>query len=104
MKRRKISVLCGLAVSSAVVLATAGCAQTTTDTTESQTQNEVTESSTENTVENTFAYTDDSLEYPVSTILTGIVESIDGNGVTLTIGMGGYGLGQGSEMSGETAF
>ncbi|MCD7863740.1 MAG: hypothetical protein LUG61_09615 [Lachnospiraceae bacterium] len=80
MKHRKIRPLCGLALASAMVLATAGCAQTTTDTAESQTQSEA--------AENTFVYADDSEEAPVSTTLTGTVESIDGNEVTLSIRMG----------------
>ncbi len=99
MKHRKIRPLCGLALASAMALATAGCAQTTTDTAESETLSEA--------AENTFAYTDDSEEAPVSTTLTGTVESINGNEVTLTIGMsGGNGLGRGvgqpgGEMNGE---
>ncbi len=93
MKHRKIRPLCGLALASAMVLATAGCAQTTTDTAESQTQSEA--------AENTFVYADDSEDVPVSTTLTGTVEIIDGNEVTLTIGMGGGNVpGQGDGQSG----
>ncbi|MCD8379070.1 MAG: hypothetical protein LUC95_01815 [Lachnospiraceae bacterium] len=106
MKHRKIRPLCGLALASAMVLATAGCAQTTTDTEESQTQSEAGENATDETTgENTFVYTDDEEETPVSTTLTGTVESIDGNEVTLTIGMGGsFGQENGQpdgEMTGE---
>ncbi|MCD8196732.1 MAG: hypothetical protein LUE24_06160 [Lachnospiraceae bacterium] len=95
MRYRKIRLLCGLVMVSAAMLATAGCSQTTTDTIESQTESAVSE--------NTFAYTDDTEEELVSTTLTGTVESVDGNEVTLNVGMGGgMGGGQpGGGMDGE---
>ncbi|MCD8363823.1 MAG: hypothetical protein LUC98_12860 [Lachnospiraceae bacterium] len=94
MRYRRIRLLCGLVMVSAAMLATAGCSQTATDTTESQ---ESTAS------ENIFAYTDDTEEELVSTTLTGMVESVDGNEVTLNVGMGGgMGGGQpGGGMDGE---
>ncbi|MCC8163797.1 MAG: hypothetical protein LIO86_11690, partial [Lachnospiraceae bacterium] len=95
MRYRKIRLLCGLVMVSAAMLATAGCSQTATDTTESQTESAVSE--------NTFVYTDDTEEELVSTTLTGTVESVDGSEVTLNVGMGvGMGGGQpGEGMDGE---
>ncbi len=94
MRYRKIRLLCGLVMVSAAMLATAGCSQTA-DTTESQ------ESAAS---ENTFAYTDGTEEELVSTTLTGTVESVDSNEVTLNVGMGGGGMGGGQPgggMNGE---
>ncbi|MCD7738210.1 MAG: hypothetical protein LUH58_04110 [Lachnospiraceae bacterium] len=84
MHHKKIRLLFGLAITSTVILAVSGCAQTSSSA-ENQTESETVSTS----AENTFVYTDDTDEELVSTTLTGTVESIDGNEITLTSENGG---------------
>ncbi|MCD8129774.1 MAG: hypothetical protein LUE16_00600 [Lachnospiraceae bacterium] len=94
MHYKKIRLLFGLVVTSTVIFAAAGCAQTSS-TTEDQAEQTAYASA-----ENTFVYTDDTDEELVSTTLTGTVESIDGNEITLNVGMGGS-RGQEGGMDGD---
>ncbi|MCD8068816.1 MAG: hypothetical protein LUE87_08010, partial [Lachnospiraceae bacterium] len=94
MHHKKIRLLFGLVVTSTVIFAASGCAQPSSTTEDQAEQTEYA------SAENTFVYTDDTDEELVSTTLTGTVESIDGNEITLNVGMGGS-RGQEGGMDGD---
>lgn len=87
MKYRKCQLLCGLLITTLLITPITGCSKSTDNTSEDGVATESVNG------ENTFAYTDGTEEELVSTIVMGIVESTDGNEVTLSIG-GGFGGGQ----------
>ena len=86
MKYQKCRLLCGLVIATLVFAPVAGCSKST------DTDSETVESVEENKGENSFVYTDDTEAELADTSIMGIVESVDGNEITLKIG-GGFGGG-----------
>lgn len=78
MKYRKTKLICGLVISAMVMTSFTACG--TSQKEESSTEAEKTA--------NTFVYTDGTEEDTVSTTVTGTVQSVDDNEITLSIGGG----------------
>lgn len=78
MKYRKTKLICGLVISAMVMTSFTACGTS---------QKEESSAEAEKTA-NTFVYTDGTEEDTVSTTVTGTVQSVDGNEITLSIGGG----------------
>lgn len=85
--RKKYKLVCGLMATSLVITSLTACGKSSASDTKTTTAGSESQKKTK-AQENTFTYADESQDAPVSETITGTVQSVDDNEITLSIGGG----------------